>query len=148
MGKIPIADLQLVCRATSLLQMDWQVLAQKSEIQALQFCLSGTLNHGFDGTVLRSDRQDQFISPLATMRSDWCLTLRFVLNEVLIVAWGSKYRRVDELEPMFTPVVVSAQLTADSDELTGVSRSTIVCHVPWCLTTSQQLILHIFGERR
>jgi hypothetical protein len=74
----------------------------------LQFCLSGTLNQGFDGTVLRSDRQDQFISPSATTRSDLCLTLRFVLNEVLIVAWGSKYHRVDELEPLFTPTAVPA----------------------------------------
>jgi hypothetical protein len=36
------------------------------------------------------------------------LTLRFVLNKVLIVAWGGKYHRVDELEPLFTPVAVSA----------------------------------------
>jgi hypothetical protein len=42
------------------------------------------------------------------MHLDSRLTLRFVLNEVLIVARGSKNRRVDELEPLFTPVVVSA----------------------------------------
>jgi hypothetical protein len=34
--------------------------------------------------------------------------LRFALNEVPIVAQGSKYHRVDELEPLFTPAAVSA----------------------------------------
>jgi hypothetical protein len=55
-----------------------------------------------------SDHLVQFISPSATTRSDSRLTLRFVLNEVLIVARGSKYHRVDELEPLFTPATVSA----------------------------------------
>jgi hypothetical protein len=31
-----------------------------------------------------------------------------MLNEVPIVARGSKYHRVDELEPLFTPAAVSA----------------------------------------
>jgi hypothetical protein len=74
----------------------------------LQFCLSGALNQDFDGTVFGSDCQVQFISPPATTRSDSRLMLRFMLNEVLIVARGSKYRRVDELEPLFTPAAVSA----------------------------------------
>jgi hypothetical protein len=36
------------------------------------------------------------------------LPLRFGLNKVSIVARGSKYHRVDELEPLFTPAAVSA----------------------------------------
>jgi hypothetical protein len=35
------------------------------------------------------------------MRPDSRQTLRFILNGVLIVARGSKYRLVDELEPLF-----------------------------------------------
>jgi hypothetical protein len=42
------------------------------------------------------------------MRLDSRQTLRFVLKEVPIVARGSKYRRVDELEPLFTPAAMSA----------------------------------------
>jgi hypothetical protein len=45
----------------------------------------------------------QSTSPPATMCSDLRQALRFMLNEVLIVARGSKYLLKDELRPLFNP---------------------------------------------
>jgi hypothetical protein len=53
--------------------------------------------------------------------------LRFVLNEVPIVARGSKYHRMDELEPLFTPAAVFAQLTTASESSSPVIATSRPC---------------------
>jgi hypothetical protein len=53
--------------------------------------------------------------------------LRFVLNEVPIVARGSEYHRTDELEPLFTPAAMSAQLTAASESSSPVIDTSRPC---------------------
>jgi hypothetical protein len=76
--------------------------------------------------------------------------LRFVLNEVPIVARGSKYHRVDELEPLFTPAAVSAQLTVASESsslVIATSRPCATClGVLPCRSSSRYAYPVIAGE--
>jgi hypothetical protein len=81
------------------------------------------------------DRQIQCIA--AGDPAPWLSPLLwFMLSEVQIAARGKKYRIGDVLRTLSAPAAVSACLTAGPDNLAGVSRLPLGCHVPKRSTSS------------